>query len=522
MRPAKISASVTALLVIGCGVVAAAGMFKNLSYGLPFYYHPDEVGKLFNVKALLGGAVGADFRHPHFMLFFSLPFIYVGEILGGGPFLLLFARASVATLGVATVCLLFYTGRMLAGTWAGLSSALVFATAPLAVVAAHDFKEDIPLAFWLTLQTFFFLRYLRHERARDLWFAAVAVGVSVGTKYTALLSLLLLIGVVVCQRKEGKRGWLSRMAVVLLLSAAGFLLSTPDILWHPARFLDGLRYELQHAVAGHLDPVSEADTWEKRFRISPVAFLWTYHLRYSLLPGLSAAGLLLALVGTFLIIRTDKRAGWLLCAGFMLYYFVIETLPLKSPPFAARYMVAVLPFGALLAGSALSFDRQGSAWLKGLVCCLLAATLISNGYSSYRQVRAMRPDTRDEARDWILRNIPYGAQLMIPGFEAYSPFGDQSGPASETKRAYEFVPVSRSADAALRQATSDPKSYVVVSSFTYQRYLDRPEINPEMYRFYRTLFAQHTPLAKFEIPFKPLGFHNPTILIYHPAGAALR
>jgi hypothetical protein len=490
-------------------------MFNNLSYGLPFYYHPDEVGKLFNVKALLGGAAGPDFRHPHFMLFFSLPFLYVGEILGAGPFLLLFARASVATLGVATVCLIFFTGRFLAGPLTGLASALVFATAPLAVVAAHDFKEDVPLAFWLTLQIFFLLRYLRDGRARDLCFAAAAVGFSVGTKYTGLLSLALLIAVVLFQRKEGS---LRRIAMVLLLSAVGFMLSTPDIFRQPARFLNGVSYELQHAVAGHLDPVSEADKWEKRFRISPVVYLWTYHLRYSLLPGFSAPGLLLALVGAFLVIRREKRAGWLLCAGLALYYFAVETLPLKPPPFAARYVVPVLPFAALLAGSALSFERQGRAWLKVLVWCLLAATLISNGYSSYRQVRAMRPDTRDEARDWILRNIPYGAQLMIPGFEAYSPFGDESGPAPEARRAYEFVPVTRSADEALRQATSDPRNYVVVSSFTYQRYLDRPEINPEMHRFYSTLFAQHTPLARFEVPFVSLGFHNPTIIIYHPAG----
>jgi hypothetical protein len=206
----------------------------------------------------------------------------------------------------------------------------------------------------------------------------------------------------------------------------------------------------------------------------------------------------------------------------MLYYFAVETLPLKPPPFAARYVVPVLPFAALLAGSAFSFDRQGRAWLKGLACCLLAATLISNGYRSYRQVHAMRPDTRDQAREWILRNIPYGAQLMIPGFEAYSPFGDESGAAPQTKPAYDFVPVSRSAGEALRQATSEPRSYVVVSSFTYQRYLDRPEINPEMHRFYSALFERHTPLVRFEIPFEPLGFHNPTILIYHPAGAALR
>ncbi|HEY2990452.1 MAG TPA: glycosyltransferase family 39 protein [Candidatus Binatia bacterium] len=505
------------LLMLACVLVAAAAMFDNLSYGLPLYYHPDEVGKLFNLKALSGGAVAPDFRHPHFMLFFSLPFIYAGKILGLDP--LLCARASVAVLGVATVCLLFFAGRFLAGPLAGLASALVFATAPLAAVAAHDFKEDIPLAFWLTVQMFFLLRYLRNERARDLWFAAVAVGIGVGSKYTGLISLPLLIGAVVCRKKER---WPGTIATALLLSAAGFALSTPDILWRPARFLDGAAYEFRHALTGHLDPMGATDLWEKRFRVSPIGYLWSYHLRYSLLPGLSAPGLLLVLAGAVSLIRSDDRAAWLPCAGFLLYYLVIESLPLKSPPFAARYMVSVLPFAALLAGGAVSLGWRMRGWLTGLVCFLFAATLLVNGYAAYRQLRAMRPDTRDDAREWILRHVPYGSRVMISGFESYFPFGDPSSPAPEAKPPYELLRVDRSPADALRQAASDPKIYVIASSFSYQRYLDQPEINSELHEFYRVLFERHAPLAEFEVPFAPLGFHNPTIRIYHPARSPLR
>ncbi len=503
------------MIPLGCGLVAAVAMFTNLSYGLPFYYHPDEPIKAMSAVELVRGGIPARFNHPHFMLFFSVPFLYVGNSLGAHP--VLAARAAVATLGVATVGLLFLVGRSLGGRVAGLAAALIYATAPLAVVSAHDFKEDIPLAFWLTVQLFFLVRYLRGARSRDLFLASVALGGAVGTKYTGLIATPLLVGTVVFGPASDRRGRILWIATVL--AAAGFLLSTPSVLRHPRDFLTGVSFEAQHAVLGHgmrdsLDPEGRysVDYPGDPLRISAVSSLWTYHLRHSLAPGISIVGLLLVLVGAFMAVTRGDRAWWLAAAGLGLFYLALETLPLKPPPFAARYMVAVLPYAALLGGGALGFAWDDNRPIKALIGLLFAVTIGMNGFRSLQQVKAMRPDTRDGARTWILQNVPRGARLILPGLIWYTPF---AGSLRQQDFPYEIAALENPPSSQLLTASLDPQAYLVVSSFNYQRYLDHPDFNPDMYRFYRLLFDRYAPLMTVKVPFHPLGYHNPTIMIFH-------
>lgn len=506
-------------VLLGLGLVAAGLMSWNLSYGLPFYYHPDEPIKGMSAVELVRGRIPPRFNHPQFMLFFSAPFLYVAKGLGAHP--ILAARASVATLGVATVLLLFVVGRSLAGRMAGAAAALIYATAPLVVVAAHDFKEDIPLAFWLTVQLFFLVRYLRAGRPRDLYLAAVALGVAIGTKYTGLIAIPLLAGAGIFGfRPASERHW-KMLVIAGGLALAGFLFSTPSILRYPREFLIGLSFEAQHAFSGHglRDELDAAGRYSVRhqgdpLRISAISSLWTYHLRFSLVPGISIAGLLLALVGAFKAATKGDRAWWLVAGGLGLFYFVLESLPLKPPPFAARYMVAALPYTALLGGGAIAFTWESRLPLKALIGVLLAATIGMNGFRSVQQVRAMRPETRDRARAWIMQNVPHGARLIIPGLIWYTPF---AGSLRQQDVPYDIVPFENPSFSELLNAGLDPRSYLVVSSFNYQRYLDHPHFNPEMSRFYRLLFERYAPLTTVQAPFQSLGYHNPTIMVYHLA-----
>lgn len=506
-------------IVIVCGLVAAFLMYRNLSYGLPLYYHPDEPVKAMAAVNLARGTIPPRFYHPHFMLLFSAPFLYTGWALGIHP--LLAARAAVATLGIATVGLLYGVGRYLAGPLAGAAAAILYATAPLIVVAAHDFKEDIPLAFWLTLQLLFLVRYLRHGRPRDLFLGAVAMGGAIGTKYTGLLAAPLLAGAVFAGPIADQR-W-RRLGIAAALVGVGFLVATPDILMHPGEFVADTVFEIRHALFGHgIKRVSQSgleltsESLEHPITISPLPYLWTYHLRYSLIPGFSLAGILLAAGGVVVALTRTDRGPQLVAGAVVLFYLVLETLPLKPPPFAARYMVILLPYAALLGGVALAWAWTGGSLWRALVGLLFVFTIGLNGFVTVRQVEAMRPETRDQARDWILRTLPRDARLILPGTMWYTPF---AGSFEAADFPFALTPVPESSLTELFGASRDPKTYLVVSSFNYQRYLDHPDFDPEATRFYRTLLERYAPLISFRAPYDPLGFHNPVIQVFHLSGA---
>lgn len=511
--PATPAIGRTLSLALGCGLVAAYLMFANLSYGLPLVYHPDEARKLQLLTDLAQGHFPRFFAHPHFMLNFSAPFMLAAKGLGLYPHL--GARAAVAFMGVATVVLLFFVGRSVGGQIAGVGAALFFATAPLAVIAAHDFKEDIPLAFWLTIQLLFLVRYLKGARPRDLYLAAAALGGAVGTKYTGVAAALLLAGCVLFG-PERERRW-QRLGNAILLAGVVFLVCTPAILIDPVAFMADASFEARHAIIGHSpemvwDRTGRLETG-KPLKLSPLASLWTYHLRHSLVPGISIAGLLLTVYGVLIALSKGGWAGRLIASGLILFYFLLESLPLKPPPFAARYMVAVLPYAALLVGQAVAAAWKGSVAQRLVVGVLFAATLGLNSFHANQQVQAMRPETRDLARAWVFDRIPQGSRLIVPGLLSYSPLAYPSRP---TGFPYHVV-VSAARSSEILEMGLDPQAYIIVSSFDYQRYLDHTEFDPEATRFYRRLFEWDSPVATFKVPFRPLGFHNPTIQIFHLA-----
>jgi hypothetical protein len=500
--------------MLACGLIAAYLMYSDLSYGLPLYYHPDEPRKAMAAFKLAHGNVPDRFNHPQFMLAFAAPFIHIGGALGAHP--LLAGRAAVATLGVATVCLLYWVGRMLAGPLAGSAAALLYATAPLVVVAAHDFKEDIPLAFWLTLQLLFLIRYIQQGSLRNLYLAALAVGGAVGTKYTGLIGIPLLAAGLLWGPASHHR-W-EPLLLTCPLILGGFLVTTPTVLANPAAFLQGVSFEVQHALFGHgMKQVAVAGGGiaimepGSYIRVSPLTYLWTYHLRYSLAPGLSIAGLLLAGIGAVMTVRGQNRHWWLVASGLGLFYTILESLPLKPPPFAARYMVAVLPSAVLLGGGAVALAWQRGPLLKGLLSILFAAAIGINGFESARQVAAMRPDTRDAAREWTYAHLPRGARLILPELIYYTPFG---GSFDQPDFPFELKDLQTFSFDEMMEAGLDRRVYVVASSFNYQRHLEYPNHKPEISRFYRMLFERYTPLATFAPPFPSLGFHNPTIHIF--------
>jgi hypothetical protein len=176
-------------------------------------------------------------------------------------------------------------------------------------------------------------------------------------------------------------------------------------------------------------------------------------------------------------------------------------------------MVAVLPYAALLVGQAVAAAWEGSVARRLVIGVLCMATLGLNGFHAIQQVQAMRPDTRDLARAWMFEHFPQGVRLIVPGPLSYSPIAYPSRPSAFP---YQVV-LSADRSSNTLEMGMDPDTYVIVSSFDYQRYLDHTEFDPEATRFYRRLFEWDSPVATFKVPFRPLGFHNPTIQIFHLA-----
>jgi hypothetical protein len=519
-RPAPRGAVTVCLL----GILAAALFLRlwNLDFGLPDWYHPDEPGKARAVARIAGGDLHpGSFYHPSFMLYASAAVLRLSHASDTPPDEQAAVRAgrlTVALLGTATVLLAFIAGRSAGGRLAGLAAALLLAVAPLHAVCSHYLKEDVPVGFWALATYLACLRLGRRGLRRDYLTAGFLAGITAGTKYVGLLFVALpwlahrewlaANGHRERQKPAGRGG--PRLA--LLAAVAGFFLVTPYALLDVARFAAGIGHGGGNVFTGMAG-----------IAVSPLPYLWTFHLRYSILPGFGVVPTMLALAGFVLALRQPRADLRLLATTAAALYLLFESSPYKPPPNYDRHLVPALPFLALLAATALdrlyrrldSGRPQRAAWMvAGLI--LLAAG--PPAWNTLRLTAAMRTDTRAAAREWLMRHACSGERVLLEGALTVAGSALPSYvPALPPECNATYVYSLERDPALLAQA-----DVVVATSFMYERFLRFPSAPQSARRFYADFFRIRQPVAELLPSYRSYGFHNPTIRIYRMKSGSTR
>lgn len=538
-------------VIVALSVIVALAMalrLYNLDFGLPYRLHPDEPAKVRAVLNILSYAGHPRyFLHPAFMLYSLSGLALLTKLFTGDwPGILtlhLLGRGMVASLGTASVLIVYFVGRRLGQEWArwraqrfptasplpviipdllGLAAALFLAVCPLHVNRSHYLKEDVPLAFWTLLCMLSCLGIIRNGGRRNYVAAAVFAGLAMATKYTGLVSVALVVAAhfLHLRRRAIALPRLDGVVNALRLVGIGiavFVLLNPFAVLDRRAFRKGARAEANHAfVYGH------------NVRVEPWQHYWTFHLRESLWTDAAPPLVVAALAGLALLAWRGGPAGlFIVCSG-LTYYLVHEAACLKPPPDWSRYMVPVLPSLALGAGFLVLWPitLQVTALRRLGLCAGLGAAIAvaaTGGAISCHQLEGMTPDTRILATEWAEANLPPGSSILTTNYgivtdrvasrfkiTSYSPSAAQQ----EDTLAGTYVP---------QHATKSVRiDYLVVSSFQsdrYERFADHSEYFENTADFFETLDVQWgPPLKTFRSNFGSYGFHNPTVKIYRRPG----
>jgi Dolichyl-phosphate-mannose-protein mannosyltransferase len=191
-RPSHVAAPVRAFAVsrtlavsATLGAIAGVAFFLRLWDLNAFGFNSDE--------AVYGGQAASIANHPDLKEFFPTfrahPLLFqtilsVGYHLGGYD---LFGRVVAAVFGVATVLLVYKTGKVLYGTGAGLLAALFMALMPYHVVVTRQVLLDGPMVFFATLSLCLVAMYAATAQPFWLYAAGGAMGCTVLAKETSIL-----------------------------------------------------------------------------------------------------------------------------------------------------------------------------------------------------------------------------------------------------------------------------------------------------------------------------------------------
>ena len=391
-----------------------AGLAFHLAPQLPFGVAFDEPLKVHFVK---DGT--QDFHHPILMLqMVRAANFFVGASDEAG--ILAVGRAAAAFSGGLLVFAAILLARRAMGNVAAFGAGLLTAVAPLTVLHAQLFKEDIFLAPWLIFGLVALDRLVaKPERLGALLFGAAA-GLAAAAKYTGAILLPLSLLPPLWESVDRKR-YFRLLALALAVAILVFLAVNLPAFTDPLAFATGIRGELGHALGGHLIVLYG---WQSWFLFTWFANLW---------PGLTAPLALAGLIGAGIVVVTWWRAPAilrLLLAFGLAWYLLHELPPMKPYPEGARHMVVMAAAFAVLAAFA---AERLTGWLPRDAAAAMATAAIlaiaaHPALVSYRLVQSAPDDTQLVTRR-IAASLPGPTLWARP--TTVEPSLELSGPLDE-------------------------------------------------------------------------------------------
>lgn len=399
-----------------------------LDWGLPAVWHPDEVtyhaAEMVKNGTLAPHSFAYPTLHVYTVLLASAPYLIfhgAGDVVQSSPSapqapesappglraaLTPYARAVSAVMGAATVLLVFLTAWRIFDRTAALLSAWFLAGTAGLVHFSHFATVDPAVTFWSTLAFYLCVRATDKMSRGACFVAAVAVGLAISAKYTALLLLpALLLTFLAAERGRGRRSIRSSLLSTDALRigsgvALGFLVGTPYAVITPLLFLrDFIQLNFyQPTFAGKAEP---------------------YAYGPHLLNLLEVCGPFLCVVYVagfgsvcYRAVRHRQiRHGLIAVTGLAIY------LKMGSMRFAPeRYILPLLPLLAISGGAFVGELFRGCRRRSTVRYGLLAVVGIGVGFSfvySGLAVREFRDGDLSLARRWIKESVGEGATVEV-------------------------------------------------------------------------------------------------------------
>jgi 4-amino-4-deoxy-L-arabinose transferase-like glycosyltransferase len=403
-RPGRLARVPTGVWVLAILALATAVRLWQIN---ALGYNSDEA-----VYGGQGAAIANDPQlEPFFPAFRAHPLLFqsllsVGYAIGKGE---IFGRVASAAVGVATVYVVFLTGRLLYGRRTGLLAALFVALMPYHVIVTRQVLLDGPMVLFSTLTLYLVARWADSRRDEWIYAAGAVMGLALLSKETS---------------------------AVLLGSLYAFVALTPALRVRPRLVIGGLAcmglviaaFPIALVAAGQTRTGGNYLAWQL-FRRANHGLLF-YPVTVPLAMGVLIV--VVAALGLWLLRRHGSWRETLLLSWIAVPVVFFEIWPVKG----FQYLLPVAPAVALLGARTLThasrwavpprlLSRRRALGTPVVARLATAAVLVSLAVPTWNAITPSRSTTflagsggvpgGRETGAWIRANVPVGAQLLAIG-----------------------------------------------------------------------------------------------------------
>ena len=399
----------------GLLVLAFALRIWGNGHGLPYAYNADENAH-FVTRAI--GLFGHDWDPNYYInppAYTYLVHLVLGVWYGGragvsNSFaadptqIWLIARTLAALLGTVAVWLLYLAGARLVDRRVGLLSAGIFAVAFLPVFYSKLALNDVPTLAGVCLALWGAAGILRNGRMLDYLVAGVGLGLACATKYTGGIVLLPIVAAAAAQfaATGGRAGALRGIGAVAVVALLSFFVANPYSVLDFSSFWDGLTHQsdASSSDAGKLGLTQDSGY---------AYYLWSFGWGLGWLPLCFAVG------GAVRMFVDERRLFWMLVPAIIVFVLFMGS----QERYFGRWLMPVFPFVCVLAAYA---AIELADWLGRISPALrptfvAAAVVLLCGqglvYSLHSGLVLSREDTRNIAREWMVKNVPERTKIVV-------------------------------------------------------------------------------------------------------------
>ena len=380
-----------------------AGMFLYTRLNsFPFYYHPDESGKVIQILNH-----SRNLKHPLLLLTATrwMTAFHVGPLTGktvvetGRTASAFFSVGAVFALAMLARRMGNSIGGPLAGVLAGWSAGLLVLVNPSVFEFAHYMKEDPALAMGMALAFLAAHAFWTRKDDYSIVLLGAATAVAASGKYVGWI--LFPISVALLHAGREKTDWKRSFRLFIISFAALWSVLNYSFFLNPFKIFSSLTHETVGVVEGHRGyqkSVPHADYLRLIFAM----------------PGAITALFGVYLAGLVLRFRKTTMPEWIVPGASLLLLILMSCSPKSAPRYFLPVEV-VICFGAGLAASLSAY------WLTGFLgkgrkvaqVCVWTALL---GFALWNTIPALAAkyeaitvDDRDALKAWISANLPVTA-----------------------------------------------------------------------------------------------------------------
>lgn len=489
-------------ILIGVGVVFR---YYNLSWGSPFFFHPDER----NIASAISQLDYPSQLNPHFFAYGSLPIyliyftgVFVNSILHfvfhsqtklttvNFEQAIIIGRYYSFLLSVLLLPLVYKIGEKIGGNKVGIYALLFSVFSTGFIQYAHFSTFEMWLTFFTLGVVYLFIRFNETGNYKYLYLGGILLGFLLSIKVTSVILLPVCLSIIIIKSvlrffktKKHKLMYVERsvLHVFLFLAITIFCtyLTSPYYWMDNPGFLNSMNYE--SSVATGKLPVFYTQTFIKS---TPFVFQ-IFHV----FPFLLNPFVLICLPVTLLMVFTEvfrkKNEN-----GYIVLIFFLLVLVSQLPLFViwTRYYVPTLPFLYIILsyGILLFIKRMKKSWLPRALPYFLI--FISFIYSFlYVKVVLNMPDTRVQAAAWSKKNIPSQSYILTESYDlGIVPFN--SGFSHITLFNFYDLDTDRAKTRELKNEMEKTQYVILPSQRILQSRSTHPQLFPVSSAFYNKLF----------------------------------